>query len=406
MSIWNDLKDIFRTVVVTTILAIGLAVPLVWAQVGHRPALSPAPSDAIQYVSPNGSDANDGLSMGTAKLTLTAAKTALPANGGTISVAAGSYTSSLSMGNGVIVRGDGINQTTINVPSSSVGFDFPSGTYGAGVEDLTIVVNPATSSGITMEGNIPMGLYTQFNTIRDVVISSNRTVGVHGIWAVGTASIGDVSLNRFENVRFVHVDLPVVCSYCEGDTWSAIQIVEFGYSGSQETAFNEPNAYNEHVQLRLSANAPAANSTAYFSSGFRSQVDVYCEAASAVNLLCIAENSTAQNSYRVTVGANSVLGSPSSLSTAVNAGGVELALVTKSSPYTLATSDSWINVTGTTTITVPHALTGQRWDVFNSGAGTVTIQADSGNVNGAANITIAANVGKSMTCDGTNCFAH
>ena len=81
-------------------------------------------------------------------------------------------------------------------------------------------------------------------------------------------------------------------------------------------------------------------------------------------------------------------------------------LSAKSSAYTLAASDSWVNVTGTTTITVPHAIAGSRWVVFNSGAATVTLQADSGTVNGAANITLSANTGKEITCDGTNCFAH
>lgn len=82
------------------------------------------------------------------------------------------------------------------------------------------------------------------------------------------------------------------------------------------------------------------------------------------------------------------------------------AFSTQSSSYTLKVSDSWTNVTGTTTITAPHAIVGQRWVVFNSGAGTVTLQADSGNVNGAASITLSANTGKEITCDGTNCFAH
>ena len=87
-------------------------------------------------------------------------------------------------------------------------------------------------------------------------------------------------------------------------------------------------------------------------------------------------------------------------------GGVSTAFSTKSSAYTLTGSDAWVNVTGTTTITVPHAVVGQRWDVFNSGSGTVTIQVDSGNVNGAANITLSADTGKSIVCDGSNCFAH
>jgi hypothetical protein len=79
---------------------------------------------------------------------------------------------------------------------------------------------------------------------------------------------------------------------------------------------------------------------------------------------------------------------------------------TKASAYTLTAADSWVNVTGTTTITVPHAIVGSRWVVFNSGSDTVTVQADSGNINGGANITLSANTGREITCDGTNCFAH
>jgi hypothetical protein len=36
----------------------------------------------------------------------------------------------------------------------------------------------------------------------------------------------------------------------------------------------------------------------------------------------------------------------------------------------------------------------------------VTVQPDSGNINGSANITLSANTGREITCDGTNCFAH
>jgi hypothetical protein len=86
--------------------------------------------------------------------------------------------------------------------------------------------------------------------------------------------------------------------------------------------------------------------------------------------------------------------------------GFKTALVTKSTAYTLTTGDSWINVTGTTTITVPHATVGNRWVVFNAGAGTVTVATDSGNINGGASITLTANTGKEITCDGSNCFAR
>jgi hypothetical protein len=81
-------------------------------------------------------------------------------------------------------------------------------------------------------------------------------------------------------------------------------------------------------------------------------------------------------------------------------------LSAKSAGYTLTAADSWVNVTGTTTITVPHLIVGSRWVVFNSGSNTVTVQADSGTINGAASITLSANTGREITCDGTNCFAH
>ena len=81
-------------------------------------------------------------------------------------------------------------------------------------------------------------------------------------------------------------------------------------------------------------------------------------------------------------------------------------LSTKSSGYTLTATDSWVNVTGTTTITAPRSIVGSRWVVFNSGSNTVTVQPDAGTINGAANITLSANTGREITCDGTNCFAH
>ena len=55
-------------------------------------AIKPAASDAIVYVSQNGNDANDGLSWGSAKLTLAAALTAVP-DGGTVQMGGGVFNS-------------------------------------------------------------------------------------------------------------------------------------------------------------------------------------------------------------------------------------------------------------------------------------------------------------------------
>ena len=86
-------------------------------------------------------------------------------------------------------------------------------------------------------------------------------------------------------------------------------------------------------------------------------------------------------------------------------GGIRCALTTKSSAYTLTTNDCTLEVTGTTTITAPHAKSNQIWHVFNAGSGTVTIQPDSGTINGVASVSRAAKTGYDVWCDGTDCFA-
>ena len=85
---------------------------------------------------------------------------------------------------------------------------------------------------------------------------------------------------------------------------------------------------------------------------------------------------------------------------------VTSSLATKSANYTLSGADSWINVTGNTTITIPHAMTAQQWNVFNSGTGNVTLVCDSGTINNQNDISFGSEIGKTVTTDGTNCFAH
>src|SRR5579863_6083493 len=54
--------------------------PSTWKQFAH----APGPADAIQFASPNGNNSNDGLSWGSAKLTIMAAYDSLPYTGGVI----------------------------------------------------------------------------------------------------------------------------------------------------------------------------------------------------------------------------------------------------------------------------------------------------------------------------------
>ena len=89
----------------------------------------------------------------------------------------------------------------------------------------------------------------------------------------------------------------------------------------------------------------------------------------------------------------------------VFATGLALPLTARPSASTLTTNDHWINVTGNTTITVPHGDRGRLWTVFNAGSGTVTLRCDAGNINGAPSITLTPNTGKEVTADGADCWA-
>ena len=84
---------------------------------------------------------------------------------------------------------------------------------------------------------------------------------------------------------------------------------------------------------------------------------------------------------------------------------VTSSLSTVSASYALNGADSWVNVTGNSTITVPHAISAQQWKVFNSGSATVTLVCDSGTINGGSSVSLASQTGKIVSTDGTNCFA-
>ncbi len=103
------------------------------------------PGDAIQYVSPNGNDSNDGLSWGTAKATITAAYTALPpcgygsrtwSNCGTIYLAAGAWSvsSEISISSPFVqIRGRGEQATRILwTGTSGAAFYFTASPFNGG----------------------------------------------------------------------------------------------------------------------------------------------------------------------------------------------------------------------------------------------------------------------------------
>lgn len=115
-----------------------------------------------------------------------------------------------------------------------------------------------------------------------------------------------------------------------------------------------------------------------------------------------ATNRGADNGF---VGANFIDGGQSILLQGSN-NTTSSSISTKSAAYALSGADSWVNVTGNTVITVPHAMIGTRWDVFNAGSGNVSLVCDTGTINGYASLPVASQTGRTVMTDGTNCFAH
>lgn len=110
----------------------------------------PDPNNAILFVTPEGSDANDGLSWGSAKLTIQAALDDLPvyaggAGGGSVFPSAGTFPDPITLTSGQYVKGAGRRSTLISgntnapmVSSATDGGSDPLNVYG-GLLDLFII---------------------------------------------------------------------------------------------------------------------------------------------------------------------------------------------------------------------------------------------------------------------------
>jgi hypothetical protein len=96
--------------------------------------------------------------------------------------------------------------------------------------------------------------------------------------------------------------------------------------------------------------------------------------------------------------------------TVTDNGGLVTAAKTYSREHTLLRSERIVYVTETTTIKVLHALPAsgfaQEWWVINSGSNMVTLECDSGKINGGSTVTLSANASGWVTADGTNCWEH
>ena len=154
-------------------------------------AIKPATSDGIQFVSANGNDSNDGLSWGTAKLTIQAANTTLATSGGTIFVSASTIilASTVTLNTGVSIVGTGwqsvlsvthTNDAIVTAPNSQI-------------RNLQIVVGTTASrsgSALIRQGGI-VNLVENVRFVADLA-SANNGMAIASTYTGGAFSLGQL----------------------------------------------------------------------------------------------------------------------------------------------------------------------------------------------------------------------
>jgi hypothetical protein len=174
---------------------------------GSVGAMKPATSDAIQYVTTNGNDANDGLSWGTAKATIQAAVNALPttpdgSTSGIVYVAPGIYTFST----GIVLPASHLHDSISII-----------GTPGYGTESPSESVQGGTVLNYTGSGAAISQVVASFaneadlaGSIRDIVINgANATGSAIGIRFGGMLNmdIRDVSIVNFSGTGQIGIQV-------------------------------------------------------------------------------------------------------------------------------------------------------------------------------------------------------
>jgi len=179
-------------------------------------AMKPGASDAVQYVSPNGNDSNDGLSMGTAKLTIMGAYDTLGQGGGTIYITGSStsYSSCTSTaGQGIWIMGSadpnyssppaGWRKMKLGGPVYFVGLSANT-SPAASTTSWTTIVNCGnnTNPGVWLSG------------VSGVTISRLRMVSESARVSMDSNGGRNNATNPSAQIEFDHDDFRSDCSTC------------------------------------------------------------------------------------------------------------------------------------------------------------------------------------------------
>lgn len=150
-------------------------------------------TDAVLYVSADSSasDNNDGLSWGSAKATIQAAVTALPATGGTVQVGAGtfSHTTTIDIPSYVTIEGVGWVRPTVTGKATIVSFTGTGYAFRAsdvvhpGLRNLKVVTNSPALGALEIKevvGGSNFGTWENLTFYGWTTGSSTRGLYIHG----------------------------------------------------------------------------------------------------------------------------------------------------------------------------------------------------------------------------------
>ena len=177
------------------ITSVGLATTVAPTGVAAKKPIGGNSGDAIQYVSCNGNDSNDGLSWGTAKLTIYAAEVALPLGHASAPATAGSGTIFISTGQtncyieGGLVSSQSVNGTGIWLMNGA------DPNYASPPTGWLHTTGPIHFKG---ESSWKAPTNGQGNTayVGAGALGSFATAGHPGVWLSGATGI------TFENIHF------------------------------------------------------------------------------------------------------------------------------------------------------------------------------------------------------------
>lgn len=193
---------------------------------------------------------------------------------------------------------------------------------------------------------------------------------------------------------------------CQGPSTPLVTIAS-ELTGTTGGNFTVQNALIDTGGVPILANlTPNANGTAWNISIQDSNLPSSAEPAISGNLIGGSVNfintqmgTQAGQNYNV-----NIIGAPG-----VFGAGFGETMISISGNHLLNGSEGGVISTATGTITAPHALVGQVWDVYSQ-AGTTTLAIDSGTlynpITGTGPFTIPNGAGVRVACNGTNCYAY